>query len=56
MDAGGGTIKRNLIHRIDETNKFPQLRTETTTVYKPQVGIVIDESKLKFNPPEKGGK
>jgi outer membrane lipoprotein-sorting protein len=46
--------KTFLIHRIDSTHKFPEFRTETTTTYKPKVDVVIDESKLTFNAPEKG--
>jgi outer membrane lipoprotein-sorting protein len=46
--------KTYLIHRIDKTNKFANFRTEGTTTYKPSAGIEIKESKLRFNPPEKG--
>jgi len=61
-DADGDPVtlwiskKTFLIHRIDETDKFPDFRTEETTTYKPSVGIEIDESKLRFNPPEERDK
>lgn len=46
--------KTYLIHRIDESDQFTDFRTETTTTYKPRVDVVLDESKLTFNAPEKG--
>jgi outer membrane lipoprotein-sorting protein len=46
--------KTYLIHRIDESHKFTDFRTETTTTYKPDINNVIDENKLAFNAPEEG--
>jgi hypothetical protein len=43
--------KTFLIHRIDSSQKFSNFRTETTKIYKPQINIAIDESKLAFNAP-----
>jgi len=43
--------KTFLIHRIDSSQKFTDFRTETTKIYKPQINIAIDESKLAFNAP-----
>jgi hypothetical protein len=44
-----------LIHQIYELDRFPEFRTETTTTYHPRVGLVLDKSKLLFNPPQKRG-
>ena len=46
-----------LIHRIDETSEAKEgpkgaPATTSTTTYKPQIDIEIDEAALAFNPPE----
>jgi hypothetical protein len=41
-----------LIIRIDEANKFPDFRTESTTTYNPKINITIDKDKLTFNVPK----
>lgn len=41
-----------LVCKILSENKFPDFRTESTTIYKPKVNLDIANEDLEFNPPK----
>jgi len=44
--------QRKLLRRVDGSRDFTEFRTESTTLFEPQMDVSVTEEELAFDPPE----